>query len=524
MDRRKFLEFLGIGTAGLVLLPHWSCARPTTPFKIDFPIKGIAPTSLDKLACADGLEYKILVKRGDKISSSDFFGDQNDYLAFMPLAGKADEAILWVNHEAVNRIWSSDFKRGQPLTKAITDQEMYLVGGSILKIKKDEAGAWQMIPNDKVNKRITAKTPMKFNWDEPIKDADSCMGMVGNCAGGITPWGTVLTCEENYQYYFGDRSSDGTFQPSSYGWEAFYPNPPEHYGWVVEVDIESGEARKHIALGRMAHECATVRELEDGRVVVYTGDDTVNEFLYKFIGDKPKSLKEGTLYAADTVNGKWLPLDYTNSELLQEHFKDQTDVLIQTRKAARLLGATPLNRPEDIEIDPLTGAVLVTTTNNYTVNDYMGSILKIEEKDNKPDALEFEASTFMAGGEEAGFACPDNLAFDSAANLWITTDMSESLMNQPPYTNFKNNGLFVVPRTGEQAGEAIQLISAPVEAELTGPMFSADGKTLFLSVQHPGSYTRDKSKPTSTWPTGEEPYSAVVCITGPLLEKLQGLS
>ncbi|CAN0602076.1 unnamed protein product, partial [Ectocarpus sp. 12 AP-2014] len=230
---------------------------------------------------------------------------------------------------------------------------------------------------------------MELNWDQPIKGASTVIGTHSNCSGGITPWKTFLTCEENYDSFFGETIYDQDGLPahrdSSEGWEKFYPYPPEHYGWVVEVDPKDGSAQKHVAIGRYAHECCTLYELSDKRIVAYSGDDKNNEHLYKFISSEPGSLKEGTLYVADTVNGKWLPLDWQTRPALKDRFKDQTEVLVRTREAAKILGATPLNRPEDIEIDPITGSVFVSLTNNYDKNDFHGSILKIEETDGKYD-------------------------------------------------------------------------------------------------------------------------------------------
>lgn len=285
--------------------------------------------------------------------------------------------------------------------------------------------------------------------------------------------------------------------------------------------------QKHIALGRFAHECCTLYELEDKRIVAYSGDDANDEHLYKFISSKPSSLKEGTLYVADTVNGKWLPLDWENQPILKQQFKNQTEVLIRVREASKLLGATPLNRPEDIEIDPISGNILITLTNNKPKNDFHGSILKIEETNGEFDALTFGASIHIAGGEETGFTCPDNLAFDIAGNLWITSDISGSSMNKEDnqYTSFKNNALYVIPRYGKDSGKVIRVASAPKDAELTGPWFSPDGKTLFLSVQHPGEQTIDVKNPTSSWPFDEDniPKSAVVAIKGDLIEKMNRL-
>ena len=153
--------------------------------------------------------------------------------------------------------------------------------------------------------------------------------------------------------------------------------------------------------------------------------------------------------------------------------------------------------------------------------------MKVEETDGKYDSLTFKASTYLAGGEDNGFSCPDNLAFDLSGNLWFTSDMSGSKMNKEdgPYMAFKNNSLFVVPRYGEEAGSVIRVASGPRDSELTGPWFSPDGKTLFLSVQHPGEQTKDLTNPTSTWPFDHDriPKPAVVAIKGDLLEKMNHL-
>jgi secreted PhoX family phosphatase len=195
------------------------------------------------------------------------------------------------------------------------------------------------------------------------------------------------------------------------------------------------------------------------------------------------------------------------------------------RQAARYIGGTALDRPEDIDIDPLSGHVFITLTNNSTTGNYYGSILKIEEEGGDHASTKFKPSRFLIGGEESGFACPDNMAFDQAGNLWFASDISTSYLNKPPYTKFMNNGLFVVPRQGSQAGEVIQVGSAPVGAELTGLYFSPDGDTLFMSVQHPGENSRSLAELSSNWPEGEGkiPKPAVVTVSGDMLRNLRHL-
>jgi secreted PhoX family phosphatase len=548
-NRREFVSFLGKASLGALVTPPFliSCGNNAASSlngnlskedlkKLkDVILEGLLPSNKDDLLLAKGLNYQVIVRWGDKINAEDTFGFNNDFTCFIPFdESNPNDGLLWVNHEYIHPLFVSGFNQGEPIqnkTKEQVDKEMYNVGGSIVRIK-EENGVWEVVKNDPHNRRITAQTSIKLNWDTPVRGKSVVNGSLANCSGGITPWNTFLTCEENYDGCFGetlyDKDDNKTHKPSWYGWEKFYNYPPEHYGWVVEVNPKDGTAQKHIALGRFAHECCTLYELEDKRIVAYTGDDKNDEHLYKFISSKPGSLKEGILYVADTINGKWLALDWENQPILKNKFKNQTEVLIRAREASKLLGATPLNRPEDIEIDPITGHVFVSLTNNIPKKDYHGSILKIEETNGDFDALTFKASTYLAGGEENGFSCPDNLAFDLSGNLWMTSDMSGSSMNKEdkPYMPYKNNSLFVIPRYGKDAGKVIRVASAPRDAELTGPWFSPDGKTLFLSVQHPGEQTVDINNPTSKWPFDMDgvPKPAVVAIKGDLIEKMNYLN
>ncbi len=551
-SRKEFLSFLGEVGVGISVIPPFlmSCGNngssnfegPLADVRLE-KLKGIvleklAASDLDDLVLTKGLDYHVVVKWGESINAIDTFGFNNDFTCFILLdENNPNDGLLWVNHEYVNPLFVSDFNYRdfdnprEHRTKEQVDKEMYHVGGSIVRIQQKN-GVWKVVENDPLNKRITAHTPIKLNWDTPIKGKSQVMGTNSNCSGGITPWKTILTCEENYDSYFGETEYDEQNNPkkrrSIYGWENYYDYPPEHYGWVVEVDPFTGKAQKHVALGRFAHECCTLYELEDKRIVAYSGDDANDEHLYKFVSSKPGSLKDGTLYVADTKNGKWLALDWETQPILKSRFTDQTEVLIRAREAAKLLGATPLNRPEDIEIDPISGNIFISLTNNKGKNDFHGSILKIEETNGAFDSLTFKASTYKAGGIESGFSCPDNLAFDFAGNLWITSDMSGSAMNKEgsTYMPFKNNSLFVIPRHGEAAGKVIRVASAPRDAEFTGPWFAPDGKTLFLSVQHPGEQSTDMDNLTSKWPFDEDqiPKPSVVAITGDLIEKMNKLN
>lgn len=517
LTRREFVRFMGRAAlvAGTIPLMSESCARDTTIL-----LEPLAPTLDDDLVLAKGFTYDLLIKWGDVIGpSGETFGFNNDYTAFLPRS--TSDGLLWVNHEYVNQRFVSGFTGGEK-TKTQVQQEQLAVGGSLLQLRK-EGERWRLDPRG-TNYRITAQTPIDIISDRPIVNSNRAIGTLANCAGGVTPWGTILTCEENYQHYYGEVGfEDGVreLKPGAYGWEKYYDYPPEHYGWVVEVNPQDLQAKKLTALGRFAHECATVREGADGRCAVYTGDDADNECLYKFIAEVPGSLNSGTLYVADLEEGRWVPVDINEHAVLQQSFSDQTEVLVRCREAAHLIGGTPLDRPEDIEIDPQTGSVIIALTNNIAGGNYHGSLLRITEQHNDPFALAFEHDTFKAGGAENGFACPDNLAFDPAGNLWITSDISGSRIGSGPYEAFGNNGLYFIPMKGEHAGEVVQVASAPVDAEFTGPFFAPDGRTLFLSVQHPGERSSAQEL-TSHWPDGGTsiPRPSVVTISGPALNAI----
>ncbi len=520
-SRREFLRFMG-RTAGAtaVALPVLSCSDRGSAAGI----AGIAPGTEDEVVLAGGLEYELLVSWGDPINGrGDRFGFNNDYTAFFPIDGNPHDGLLWVNHEEVLSGYFSSPRDPADKSRQDVDQEMTEVGGSIVRIRMSD-GHWRLVPDDRYNRRIDATTPIPIGSAEPVAGAREAIGTLGNCAGGVTPWRTVLTCEENFHFFYGDvRFENGRRiheKDTLIGWDRYLDYPPEHYGWVVEIDPFTGAANKLTTLGRFAHEGATVILARDGRPVVYMGDDKTDEHIYKFVGDEPGLLAQGTLYAADTERGRWLPLSLDRDKRLAQAFSTQTELLIRTREAAKLAGASPQDRPEDIEIDPHSGAVLIALT-KHPLRPY-GSILRLAEKDNDPAAEEFVANTFLAGGTENGFACPDNLVFDPRGNLWLCTDIASHELSGLLYAPFKNNGLFHIPMSGPHAGVPVQVASAPPGAEFTGPTFSPDGRTLFLSVQHPGENSGSTDALSSHWPDGGAslPRPGVICISGPLLDEL----
>ncbi len=519
MNRRSFIEFLGKGIVVTPVLPSLLSSCTSGGEYLTEAISGISASAKDQVVLAEGLKYDILVKWGDPISAALKFGYNNDYIAFLKDSKRS--GLLWVNHESVNPVLDSDYDPDNARLRRKILKEMEDVGGSIFRIEKS-GGSWEIITDDEANYKLTGLSEIPFEWHEKVARADKAIGTLANCSGGITPWGTILTCEENYDDFYGDHNYlTEKYEPSQLEWEVFFPkNRTEHYGWVVEYDPKTKTAKKHVGLGRFAHECATVQELEDGRVVIYSGDDQNGGCLFKYISDEVGKIYPGKLYVGDFSRGEWKAIDYEVPELKKE-FENETEMFIKARQAALVVEGTPLDRPEDIEIDPVDGSVIMALTNNKPEENYFGSLMRLKETDGY-DGLQFSYETYLTGGEETGFACPDNLAYDPAGNLWFTSDISGDEMNLPPYDRFGNNGLFVVPRSGVNAGKVIQIASAPNDAEFTGPCFGPDGE-LFLSVQHPGDTSTGLQDLTSNWPDGRGavPKPAVIVISGDLIEDFQ---
>ncbi len=517
--RRGFIGFMGGSTAA-------GLATSCLAAKVAPTIKPLPALREDGLRLVEGLNAQVLIAYGDPINQAgETFGYDNDYITWVP-GDAPNEILLWVNHEMVKPFLMHGRTKKTPPSPEQLKAEREAVGGSIIKLRQEQ-GRWQVIVNDPLNRRLHADTAIPFKGGGPIMGATEAKGTLANCAGGLTPWGTFLTCEENYDSFFGEVSfKDGqrNAQAGELGWDDNDRRPPEHYGWVVEVEPRTGKAVKHLNLGRCAHEAATCVATPH-HCVVYTGDDKNYGCFFKFISDQPNSLENGKLYVAkmnmETGKGTWELLDHSTNPKLANHFKDRTEMLIRTREAAVLAGGTPLARPEDIEIHPRTGDVYLCLTNNDDEKNFHGSILRLKEKDNNPAALEFSHETFMTGGEATGFSSPDNMVFDIKGNLWFTCDVSESRMNKGDYTPFGNNSLFYVAMSGPNAGKALRMASGPADSELTGPCFSPDGKQLFLSVQHPGSGSKTEQY-TSNWPggPGSKPRPGVVVISGKLMDDL----
>ncbi|MGA5689161.1 PhoX family protein [Cytobacillus pseudoceanisediminis] len=540
LNRRKFLTYVGTGVGALTVASTGLGAMvPKAEAKgveaashlfgfqkkiSGLNFKPIDPTDKDDLVLPRGYKYDVVAAYGDVINKKgDTFGFNNDFTLYFPI-DKDKRGLLWVNHE-----YSSDlFVHGArpangKYTAAQIQKMLYNQGGSIIEVYRDKEGTWKMDTDSKYARRITGLTPFQLTGpakgSKAVGGATNVQGTFANCSGGMTLWGTVLSAEENFESTSKDAGLNET-----------------HYGWIVEIDPfdPNFKPRKHTALGRFNHENAAVGLTNDNRVVVYMGDDKKDACVYKFISKNKYAksrgkanadlLEEGTLYVANMGSGNWVPLTIENvqkavkgnADLLKK-FQTQADVAVHCHEAALLVGGTPTDRPEDVEISPFDKTVFIAHTNNDKHGNFHGHITRFIEEGDDLGALTFDFEIFAAGGKQSGFSAPDNLTFDSLGNLWTVTDMSSSKLNTGIYTHFANNGMFVIPTIGKNTGEAFQFASAPAEAELTGPSFTPNETTLFLSIQHPGEETEDLNNLTSKWPhrKGDTmPRPGVVAITG----------
>lgn len=489
------------------------------------------------------------------------FGYNNDYVGFIPLEGSPEHGLLVVNHEYTNphlmfpglvTIVEKEGKKSieqAPLTKEQVDIEMAAHGGTIVEIRKVD-GKFLPVLDGKLNRRITSVTEMQLTGPAAGNDrlktsADTTgtkvFGTVNNCAGGVTPWGTYVMAEENIHGYFSgelpaDHKEAANYKrmgipEGAYEWAAHYdrfdigkePNEANRFGWIVEVDVNdpTSTPKKRTAMGRFKHEGAESIVAKDGRVVFYLGDDERFDYVYKFVTDgkfdasnraaNMDLLDAGTLYVAKFSGDgslEWLPVVFGQGPLTAENgFTSQADVLIETRRAGDLLGATKMDRPEDIQPNAANGKVYVMLTNNTKrkaedvdaanprAENAFGHIIEIVEdggdfsaikgkwevllKCGDPSVAEVGASFSTATTANGWFGMPDNCAVDSAGRLWVATD------GQGPKATGRTDGLWAVDTEGEARATSKLFFRVPVGAEMCGPLFAPDDQTAFVAVQHP---------------------------------------
>ena len=561
--------------------------------------KGVPVSTADRVVVPEGYVAQVIAAWGEPVGlpgeappfafdASNSAAEQelqmgmhHDGMHFYALQG-SHRGLLVMNHEYVDDgLLHPDGRKTWTADKVRKAQAAH--GVAVIEVAREADGSWQVVRPSRWARRITARTPMRFGGPAAghalLRTAADPAGMrplgtFSNCGSGITPWGTYLTCEENVIGYF-----NGPEQPSpherrwglrqggaGYRWHEFderfdairHPHEPNRFGWVVEIDPHDPASTpvKRTALGRAAHEGATVAVTSDGRAVVYMGEDARFEYIYKFVsrdrirpgGARANAtlLDHGTLYVARfdaDGRGRWLPLVHGQGPLTAANgFADQGEVLIKTRQASDLLGATRMDRPEWVAVDH-DGWVYCSLTNNShrgtrgegvdaanpRADNTMGHIIRWQE-DGDFDGTAFGWHHFVLAGDPANeraeargnvrgdaFGCPDGLWVDGRGVLWVQTDMSSSAMGRGEHARLGNNAMLAAdPRTGEVR----RFLVGPVGCEVAGVTGTPDGRTLFVNIQHPGEGPSARSDPDqprrrSNWPDDRvdgRPRSATVVV------------
>ena len=593
---------LGVAAGGL-LAPLAAgmagCAGPTRSSGPLLGFRSVPVSTADRVVVPEGYIAQVIAAWGEPVGLSGEMpafkfdgsnsaaeqeaqmGMHHDGLHFYAQDGSRS-GLLVMNHEyADDGLLHADGMKTWTADKVRKSQAAH--GVAVIEVERQRDGGWQVVRPSPWARRITARTPMSFGGPAAghallRTAADPAgrrpLGTLNNCGSGITPWGTYLTCEENFTSYF-----NGPEQPSrhearwglrkggaGYRWHEFderfdatrHPNEPHRFGWVVEIDPfdPSSTPVKRTALGRAAHEGATVAVTRDERAVVYMGEDARFEYVYKFVSrdrirpggarENAELLDHGTLYVARfdaDGSGRWIALTHGQGPLTGANgFADPGEVVVKTRQASDLLGATKMDRPEWIAVDH-DGWVYCTLTNNShrgtkgegvdaahpRSNNTMGHIIRWKEEGDF-DGATFRWNHFVLAGDPANqraeaqgnvkgdaFGCPDGLWVDSRGVLWVQTDMSNSAMGKGDLARLGNNAMLAAdPHTGEIR----RFLVGPVGCEVTGVTGTPDGRTLFVNIQHPGESPSGRSNPEqphrySNWPdarAGGRPRSATVVI------------
>lgn len=610
------MAVLAVGAGGaLVACSDDSAAAPAeggaqgaadlgpSPAGTDFV--AVAPNTDDAVTVPEGYEQEVVIRWGDKVlpDAPDFdidnqtaaaqekqFGFNNDFAGLLPVDGVPNTYLLVVNHEySTEPFMFAGYDEENP-----TEEQVRIGianhGMSVVQVK-GESGSGRLTPEfGEYNRRITGTT--EFLVTGPAAGSDllkttadptgtRVAGTFNNCAGGVTPWGTVLSGEENFNQYFGTagaitdamrleqlRRYGIAAETSGRKWENFddrfdlakEPNEVNRFGYVVEVDPWNPTSTpvKHSAMGRFKHEGASIHVTPGGTVVAYSGDDERFDYLYKFVSSRKinpgqtataraenmKILDEGTLYVATFSGnspaaeidgtgalpadgrfdgtGTWIPLmTVTADGTAVSHVDGMTpeQVAVHTRMAGDAVGATKMDRPEDVEPSPTTGKVYMALTNNSQRgtagkaaadeanprhNNKHGQVVEITD-DHAGTTFGWnlllvcgdpkEADTYFGGFDKSKvspISCPDNVAFGPDGGLWVSTDGNALGFN---------DGLYSVATSGPNRGETKLFLTVPIGAETCGPLVFEN--RAIVNVQHPGE--KDGSSienPASHWPDG----------------------
>lgn len=530
LSRRKFLLKSGGSAAAVAFLSSGvaRAAQALSPTNL-IGFQAISIATDDAIHIAPGYTARSFVPWGTPIFSSGpgsqwrgdgsesaqdqarQVGDNHDGIHFFPLDNSSREGLLVMNHEYSTTVgdgydqYLTLFGKSPTVAKTVeqVDKAINAWGCSVLHVRR-AAGDWALVKDSKYNRRMTSGSAMVMTGPAAGHDllktkADPTgtrvLGTINNCGNGYTPWGTYLTCEENWNNNFGTRLGQGDERTpaqkryglakgaTGYGWEAFHdrfdykkePNESNRFGWIVEIDPYNPESapKKRTALGRFKHENAAYAISKDNRVVIYMGDDERFDYIYKFVsagkyreGDRANNmdlLDTGTLYVAQFSaktaqgegmgDGQWIELSMSNPKVVAAGFKDLADVLVHARLVADAVGATKMDRPEWITVHPTTQEVYATLTNNSRrksgqedavnprADNVYGQIVRWREASGDAAALRFDWDLFVLGGNPAVNAKGDL----KAGSPNVTAD---NMFNSPDGLGFDKAGRLWIQTDG----------------------------------------------------------------------------
>lgn len=534
----------------------------------------------------EGYSWDMLVRWGDPLfsdapafdpvtgvpteGSDRVFGENTDGMELFNVGGRE---VIAVNSEYANRKINLPVdQEGVPASAGDVLRLQNFQGVTVFELAEGDDG-WSVVVDSPFNRRITHNTPMSIDGPaaghDLMKTADDptgtmSLGTMNNCGAGRTPWGTYLTCEENFNGYFGATGDLPTEAATAAGytrygigtdgwgydyhkWDARFdvstnPNEPHRVGYIVEIDPADPTSTpvKHTALGRFKHENAAYALAPDGRLIVYMGDDERGEFMYKWLsrdlyvpgGDTSTLLSEGQLYAAkfnDDLTGEWAALTPAATGMTQ------AEIAIFTRTAASAVGATTMDRPEWVAVNPRAVEAYCCLTNNKNrgvkpnaggddtsangpnpreVNNY-GQIVRWRPSGDNHASNTFEWDLFVMAGNPTNqeglykgssninegnmFNAPDGMMFDTTGIVWIQTDGNDD--NEGEFEGMGNNQMLA----GDPVtGEIRRFLTGPNGSEVTGLAWSSDKRTMFVGIQHPGAPFPDGA--------GSLPRSSIVAV------------
>lgn len=428
----------------------------------------------------DGSDTDFENRAGDHHDGMEFFGLS---AAGTPSNTSSERGLLAMNHEATTDEKLSSFflhtnggTTTLPRPESEVVKEIAIHGISVVEVRKNGT-RWETVPASAFNRRLTPLTEVEIAGparSNPLlitkfsPTGTKTRGTLNNCGTGRTPWNTFLSGEENWAGYYTRGSADDAARgndksvaslkrygrnqgaASRHGWETAgtdekfthfnnsktgvstdgsddYRNELNGMGYIIELNAYNKAvlAKKRTALGRFAHESAAFSKLVPGQpLAVYMGDDSRNEYIYKFVSAEnwvaadanstnpiatgDKYLDRGKLLVAKfnaDGTGQWIELNISNPAIASfttYAFADQADVLVNARLAADAVGATKMDRPEWCSVNPANGEVYYTLTNNSNRRVDPGSSSQLAPDSANPRAYTDLKGTTMQQGNPNG--------------------------------------------------------------------------------------------------------------------------